>query len=459
MTGYAAPLRWLASSFAGVALMCSCSNDGGGTLLPGTVDARGGTVASGDGRVLIVVPSGALTEPKAIVIAPKTVANAIPGTAYSFSPDGLTFAKPVTIAIKYDAAALPAGAPEAELRLAHLTEPVWQGVAGSTVDTGAKVVSGSVTHFSDYGGIAYACGNFVTLLDPRIPLIAPGATQQFTVNIVINERRIDVTPFSTFRSSDPGVATIVPGKPGGGLATGVGTGITTITATYGVCTPNEYTTTMSVLGTATDGGAALDGGVATRDGGAQTDGGAACSPACPAASSCMGTFCICSAGQVPCGRTGASTGTCCGPNQTCTNNQCVTRTTCQFECSGGQICQNGECECPALPVCDQLCPCPSGEVCTNGQCHARDGGTACLLTTVQCTAFSCCVGSCINRNCTCGIIGSVCNASPNFCCSGRCLPADSSGTRVCGCAPQGGSCAGNVDCCGGSCNTATQKCL
>lgn len=48
------------------------------------------------------------------------------------------------------------------------------------------------------------------------------------------------------RPSNPGVATIA-GTGAGAIATGVSIGTTTITATYGVCSPNEHQTVMLVF--------------------------------------------------------------------------------------------------------------------------------------------------------------------------------------------------------------------
>jgi hypothetical protein len=340
----------------------------------------------------------------------------------------------------------------------QIVEPTWKGIVGSSVDTAAKVVRGSVSHFSTYAGISYVCADFQVLVEPNIPLIAPGATQQFAVHLIVSGRRVDVTPFATFRSSAPNVATIIASGPSAGLATGVGLGITTITATYGRCIPNEYSTTMTVFSNM-DGGGGADAGVVT-DAGVMPDAGAgACSPACPSAGTCSGTTCRCSSEFPICGRSGSNAGTCCGAHQECINDQCVQRTMCRFPCSGVQTCQNGLCVCPDLPSCGALCNCPIGQYCRNGTCQPLDAGLACDLPAAQCSGNPCCVGTCVNRACECGVAGGQCTANPNFCCSGVCLPPDSSGTRLCGCSPQGGYCRQAGDCCGGrTCDMATKRC-
>src|SRR4029079_10768033 len=85
--------------------------------------------------VTVTVPAGALTQKKNITVAPAatppTNNRLMPGTAYEFGPNGITFASPVTITIKYDPSKLTAGSPESALQL-------YEGIVG----TGWRVVAG-----------------------------------------------------------------------------------------------------------------------------------------------------------------------------------------------------------------------------------------------------------------------------------------------------------------------------
>ncbi len=69
---------------------------------------------------------------------------------YTLGPTGSKFNPGLTLILKYDPASLPARAEEKDLRLACLEGSQWVEIP-STVDTEAKTVSGSITHFSEYG--------------------------------------------------------------------------------------------------------------------------------------------------------------------------------------------------------------------------------------------------------------------------------------------------------------------
>ncbi len=105
----------IACLLACAALAASCAGSGAPA---GSVDSNGGTITSPDGRVSVTIPPGALSGPKIITVTPSQAEGAIPGATYAFAPDGLTFSKPVTIAIKYETASVPAGVNEADLRRA-----------------------------------------------------------------------------------------------------------------------------------------------------------------------------------------------------------------------------------------------------------------------------------------------------------------------------------------------------
>ena len=99
--------------------------------------------------------------------APPADANII--VAYKCSPDNATFGPPLTLTIKYDQAALPAGVAESGLFIAYWDGSNWSPVS-STVDTQAKIVTAQVSHFSIFAILGVA-GN-----------TAPPAPASFTVS-------------------------------------------------------------------------------------------------------------------------------------------------------------------------------------------------------------------------------------------------------------------------------------
>ena len=125
-------------------------NETGGATIVG---AAGGTVASDDGVVSVVIPAGALFEDTAIEVTSLTTTppGGI-GTAYLFKPEGLSFDIPVTIAIDYDELDIPDGLAESGITLGTFVNGhQWRYMMGGSVDTSANTVTGTTSSFSTYG--------------------------------------------------------------------------------------------------------------------------------------------------------------------------------------------------------------------------------------------------------------------------------------------------------------------
>ena len=116
------------------------------------VGTVGGTVAIGNAAKL-VFPADALAADTTIGIAPHTMAAAdadlVPGTAWDFTPDGVHFAKPVQVALRWDPNALPQGTDPSRLALVHLLDDGSRMIAdGLSVDLAAHVATGTSTWWS-----------------------------------------------------------------------------------------------------------------------------------------------------------------------------------------------------------------------------------------------------------------------------------------------------------------------
>ncbi|HKR10040.1 MAG TPA: Ig-like domain-containing protein, partial [Gemmatimonadaceae bacterium] len=120
----------------------------------GVVTATGDTLNLRAGEVQIVVPPNAVTAATDLSVTPSTAYASDPrvvkGTPFDFGPSGTTFAKPISIKIKYLAANLPAGTEEGALEVHLASTSGWQVVPGSVVDVTAKTVTVQVSHFSTY---------------------------------------------------------------------------------------------------------------------------------------------------------------------------------------------------------------------------------------------------------------------------------------------------------------------
>jgi hypothetical protein len=103
-------------------------------------------------------------------------AGLVPDAVYTLGPSGLTFAKPIELTLKYDPARVPAGIEPTSLRLATVVGSAWEAVAGSTVDTTAKTVTGAVSHFSSFGIV----GGAAPAKKPAIVWVRGGVPQAET---------------------------------------------------------------------------------------------------------------------------------------------------------------------------------------------------------------------------------------------------------------------------------------
>jgi hypothetical protein len=132
-------------------LLASCGDT---SLTPAGIGPEGGIVVSGDGRARVQIPEGALAEPTDIQIHrepswdSKTKNDAL--VIYRFEPEGLRFAKPVTITIQYAPEDLGDGIDPHRLRLATLVDDRW-GLLESRPDPVRHTVTGKTTHFSLFG--------------------------------------------------------------------------------------------------------------------------------------------------------------------------------------------------------------------------------------------------------------------------------------------------------------------
>jgi hypothetical protein len=123
------------------------------------VGPQGGEVATADGAVRLEIPSGALAMEteisiQAVNVTPASIPGGVEGTAYEFRPDGLTFARPARLTIRYSPARLPIGAAESALALASVQDDGrLQLTPELHVDEVARTVTGSITGFSGYAAV------------------------------------------------------------------------------------------------------------------------------------------------------------------------------------------------------------------------------------------------------------------------------------------------------------------
>lgn len=123
--------------------------------------ANGGTSTLQGGAVALTLPPGAVDSDVVMSAVPLDVATLpaggrrlVPGTAWDFGPDGLRFATPAVLTLRFDPSRLPAGTDPAELRIHKRVGDSYVQQPAGRVDLVASTVSAETDGFSTYVIIA-----------------------------------------------------------------------------------------------------------------------------------------------------------------------------------------------------------------------------------------------------------------------------------------------------------------
>jgi hypothetical protein len=122
------------------------------------IGTQGGTLQATDGHAAVTIPAGALAASVNVTVAaaPSAPTGAV-GTAWSFGPDGTTFAAPVKLELDIDASAMPAGVDPSALTVARLENGQWNPLVASFVDPGTGKAVALTQHFSVYAVVYKRC--------------------------------------------------------------------------------------------------------------------------------------------------------------------------------------------------------------------------------------------------------------------------------------------------------------
>lgn len=117
-----------------------------------TIGAEGGTLASADGVLTIVVPPGALASSVALSVV--AISNEAPGglgAGYRISPEGLTLTEPAELTFTWTDAELIGSHPDALGIGFQNADRYWVPLVGETTrDDAAHTIRARTTHFSDW---------------------------------------------------------------------------------------------------------------------------------------------------------------------------------------------------------------------------------------------------------------------------------------------------------------------
>lgn len=123
------------------------------------VGSSGGTVTTPSGKVSVDIPPGALPQQTFITIDDASSSALPEGRAGRFlinlGPNGVTFAVPVTLTVKYDTTLLGEGWSPAIFKLAFFDGSAWVDIP-TRVDVDRQVLIGQASHFSPYAYVTDA---------------------------------------------------------------------------------------------------------------------------------------------------------------------------------------------------------------------------------------------------------------------------------------------------------------
>ena len=116
-----------------------------------TLGPAGGTIASADGKIEIVIPEGALAAETEISITPLSATGPGAFAAWRLGPEGTTFAAPVTVRVVASDDDLAGSGPEALRIGTQRPDRTWGVVKDATID--GKTIAVQTTHFSDWAAL------------------------------------------------------------------------------------------------------------------------------------------------------------------------------------------------------------------------------------------------------------------------------------------------------------------
>lgn len=189
--------RWLTALALCSLTASACGGDGGGgepidppaatprgtpngAPASATIGPDGGTLSSPDGGVTLTVPAGAVASLTELTIQPITYPGGGSGPAYRFTPDGQTFAHPVTLTFSYDPSLDGLEAQGLGIALQD-PEGVWRALLASSVDEAARTVSVTTPHFSDYLRVSF------WKFSPRAATVGVNQTVVLTLEACVRE--------------------------------------------------------------------------------------------------------------------------------------------------------------------------------------------------------------------------------------------------------------------------------
>jgi len=176
-----------------------------------SIGASGGKVHSADGKLSVIIPANALSTNTTVTIQPITNEGPLGlGLAYRLQPEGVTFAKPITLQFHYDDQVLQETPEDFLWIITQASNGSWNAMLKSVVDVAAKTATVETTHFSDW-----SLGKFIELsLNPSSKTIQKGQSVQLQITGFSPDNALtdddELAPLSPITSTDDALTPLTP---------------------------------------------------------------------------------------------------------------------------------------------------------------------------------------------------------------------------------------------------------
>ncbi len=168
-----------------------------GTGRRARLPAAGGTAVLRDGAVTLGIPAGAVqndvimsADPLDVGTLPSNGRRLVPGTAWELGPDGLVFATPAVLTLKFDRSRLPSGTNPEELRIHKRVGDSYVQQPAGRVDLVNNTVSAETNGFSTYVIIAR---DPTRLEDRQAPTVVSAGVRSPSMSAFANLVELDVS--------------------------------------------------------------------------------------------------------------------------------------------------------------------------------------------------------------------------------------------------------------------------
>jgi hypothetical protein len=168
------------------------------------IGAAGGNISSADGKLKVTVPAGAIAANTQFSVEP--ISNTLPGSpgiAYRLRPEGVKFAKPLTLEFTYNTSDLDSTSEEALFMAYQAKDGIWRMLPKTQLDRTAQKLTIQTDHFSDWAPFAmFWLTAIKNALKPKeSTLLSVHVTEDFLISS-LNQDEVEIAREKVLQSAD-----------------------------------------------------------------------------------------------------------------------------------------------------------------------------------------------------------------------------------------------------------------